>query len=442
MPDVSRVEIHYVDLAGFLRRVEIPYPGEPDKVSAAFDGSSVVGFTSIEKSDLRLEGDPDTYAEIPWMEGAARIMAFVRLPDGSEYPRDPRTIAERVYKHLVGDHGLEPKAGVEVEFFLFSDVTLDMEVANTGLGYSVESPEYPWLAPSFGVVKRAYHSVEPVDTLAGFRFRLARDMAKLGFPVETTHHEVALAQVEASVMAGTPLYASDAVITLKWAARVLAAASGLSAVFLPKPVYGDNGSGMHLHLSLWRGGENLFYSEEGISQTARYFIGGILEHAKSLAAIVAPTTNSYRRLVPGYEAPVYITWGFLNRSAMIRVPAARSPAATRVEFRAPDPTANPYLALAATFLAGLDGVKKKIDPGDPLEKNAYTLTEEERKRLGIETLPKTLDEALDELESDNEYLKPVIDKDTLETYIEIKRAEAEQVRSRPHPYEFYLYGAL
>jgi len=439
----ERVQVQYVDLAGFLRGVEIPYPGSPALVRASIDGSSVVGFRGIEDSDLFLDGDPDTFAPVPWIDGLFRILSFVREPSGGEFPRDPRTLAEALSQYLMGSEGFDAKVGVEVEFFLYTSVDLNLGVMNTALGYSLDSDEFPWSYHSFGVVKKAYHAVEPVDTLSAFRFNLAKAMEKLGFPVEASHHEVALAQVEAGIMAGSPLYAGDGVVTLKWAARGLAAREGLAAVFLPKTVYGDNGSGMHLHISLWRGDENLFYDDgEGLSQTARYFIGGILEHARSLAALVAATTNSYRRLVPGYEAPVYITWGYRNRSAMIRVPAARGADSTRIEFRTPDPSANPYLAIIATILAGVDGIRKKLDPGDPLDRNTYTLTPEERRSLGIGMLPKTLDEALDELEADNDYLKPVIPDDTLQAYIEAKRAEAEQIRSRPHPYEFYLYGSL
>lgn len=441
MTGPSRVQVQYVDLAGFLRGVEVPNPGKPELISASTDGSSVFGFQGIEYSDLHLRGDPSTYAEVPWIDDLARILAFVEEPGGGEYPKDPRTISRRLEEYLASQ-GLEAVVGVEVEYFLFEDVRLDVANLQAGLGYSLSSPEQPWAGPSFGMVKKAYHSVPPTDTLTVFRVELAGYMEKLGFPVEATHHEVALAQVETGLRAAGPLRAADGVVTLKWTVRSLGPLYGLIPVFMPKPVFGDNGSGMHLHLSLWSGGRNLFYGEDGLSQTARYFIGGILEHARSLAALVAPTTNSYRRLVPGYEAPVYIAWGYRNRSAMIRVPAATSEKSFRVEFRTPDPSANPYLAITATILAGLDGVKRKIDPGDPLERNAYTLTREDRERLGIGMLPKSLDEALDELESDNEYLKPVISRQALEAYIEIKRKEAEEIRLKPHPYEFYLYGSL
>jgi len=437
----SRVQVQYVDLAGFLRGVEVPHPGDPERINASTDGSSVFGFQPIEDSDLFLRGDPATYAEVPWIDDLARILAFVEKPEGGEYTRDPRTIAARLEK-LLGEEDLDALVGVEVEYFLFDDVKLDVSNLQRGLGYSVESEEQPWTGPSFAMIKKVYHAVPPADQLLEFRVAISQYMDKLGFKVEAAHHEVAVAQVETGLRAAGPLQAGDGVVTLKWAVRSVAPLFGYVPVFMPKPVYGDNGSGMHLHLSLWRGTENLFHEDGGLSQLARYFIGGILEHARSLAALVSPTTNSYRRLVPGYEAPVYIAWGHRNRSAMIRIPAAGSPQSVRVEFRTPDPSANPYLAIAATILAGLDGIRRKIDPGDPLEKNAYTLTADERKRLGVGMLPKSLDEALDELESDNEYLKPVFTREALEAYIEVKRREAEEIRLRPHPYEFYLYGAL
>jgi len=441
MPGPSRVQVQYVDLAGFLRGVEVPDPGDPERVYASTDGSSVFGFQPIENSDLLLRGDPATYAEVPWIDDLARILAFVEEPGGGEYDRDPRTIAARL-ERLLGEDGVDALVGVEVEYFLFDDVKLDVANLQRGLGYKVESDEQPWTGPSFAMIKKAYHAVAPADMLLEFRVAVAQYMDKLGFKIEASHHEVAIAQVETGLKAGGPLQAADGVVTLKWAVRSVAPLYGYVPVFMPKPVYGDNGSGMHLHLSLWTGSENLFYDGDGLSQTARYFIGGILDHAKSLAALVAPTTNSYRRLVPGYEAPVYTAWGYRNRSAMIRIPAAKSSQAVRVEFRTPDPSANPYLAITATILAGLDGIRRKIDPGDPLEKNAYTLTPEERKRLGVEMLPKSLDEALDALESDNDYLKPVFTRDTLEAYIDLKRRESEEIRLRPHPYEFYQYGAL
>ncbi len=439
--ELSRLQFQYVDLAGFLRGVEISYtPG--GEYLPSIDGSSVYGFRSIEDSDLLLVGDKSTLRDIPWQPGAKRILSFVRLPDGGEFDRDPRSIASRLVEYVKESHGFDVMVGAEVEFFLFDDVQLDIVNEQAGLGYEVSSIEQPWTGPTFAVTKKAYHAVSPVDSLLDYRVDLAMVMEELGYPVDVSHHEVAIAQIEAGIRAGDPLHTGDGVITLKWAARNIAIEHGLTAVFLPKPVYGDNGSGMHLHISLWQSGKNLFAGEDGISQLARYFIGGLLEHAESLAALVAPTTNSYRRLVPGYEAPVYTAWGYRNRSAMVRIPAARSEDSVRIEYRTPDPSANPYLAITATIMAGLDGIRRRIDPGDPLEKNAYTLTREEMERLGVRMLPSSLDRALDALESDNEYLKPVMSGSALAGYIEVKRREAEAVRLRPHPYEYYLYGGL
>ncbi len=431
----------YVDLAGFLRSLEAKY--EDDDLRAAFDGSSVYGFRSIEDSDLHLVGDPETLRPVPWLENTYRVLSEIYLPSGERYERDPRYIARRVEEYARSEFGFDALVGVEVEFFLLDKLELNIAMLSSGVGYSLTSSEHPWTPNAVGVFKKAYHSVEPIDKILDYRLRLHKYMDALGHTkVEVTHHEVALAQMEADIQASTPLKTADNVVTFKWVARRLALEEGKLAVFLPKPIYGDNGSGMHLHLSLWRGGVNTFAGDQGISETALHFIGGILEHARSLAALVAPTTNSYRRLAPGYEAPVAIAWGYRNRSAMIRVPAPRTRKHYRVEFRTPDPTANPYLAIAATIMAGLDGIRRKIDPGEPLQKSAYKLTPKEAKELGIGFLPKTLDEALDELESDNEYLKPVFTSDVIQAYIEVKRREAEQVRLVPHPYEIYLYGGL
>ncbi len=431
---------HYIDLAGFLRSLESRYDGS---LKAAFDGSSVFGFRPIEDSDLHLFGDPDTLRPVPWKDRVFRVLSKIHLPSGDRYTRDPRYIAERVEEYSKQEFGFEPLVGVEVEFFLFDELDVNVTPIYTGVGYSVTSSEHPWEVNAVGVFKKAYHSVEPVDKILDYRITLHKYMSALGHTdIEVTHHEVALAQMEVDIQASTPLKTSDNIITLKWIARRVALEEGKIAIFLPKPIYGDNGSGMHLHLSLWRDGENEFAGDGEITDIARYFIGGILDHAESLAAIVAPTTNSYRRLAPGYEAPVIVSWGYRNRSAMIRVPAPRSKRHYRVEFRTPDPTANPYLAIAATIMAGLDGVRKKKDPGDPLDKSAYKLSENEIKSLGLRVLPKTLEEALDALESDNSYLKPVFTNDVIEAYIDMKRKEAETIRLIPHPYEIYLYSGL
>ena len=437
--------VHYTDLAGYLRQVEVPYENLEDRFVAAFDGSSVVGFAPIEKSDMLLEAVRETLVEVPWSEGVWRVIARVYRADGSRSPVDPRLAAERATQYSM-DMGYKPVMGAEIEFFLFGSVRVDALNPQEGLGYRIENRELAGVSPGVhGVVKQSYHYPEPADTLTGFRLELIRVMGKLGYRVSASHHEVATSQVEVSLQPGTPEQLGDEFATLKWAARVMAARSGLAAVFMPKPVYGDNGSGMHIHLSLWdkEGSTNLFHGGNGVSELALHFIAGVLEHARSLAAIASPTTNSYRRLVPGYEAPVYIAWGHYNRSAMIRIPTTKgNPKAARIEVRSPDPSANGYLAYAAVLMAGLDGVKRKLEPPEPYEGNLYKLEDSKRRELGIGVLPRSLEEALDELESDNEYLRPAFTKEMIQAYIDAKREEAEKVRLYPHPIEFYYYLPL
>ncbi len=440
------MQVHYTDLAGFLRGVEVPYELlEKSRFPAALDGSSVYGFASVEKSDLLLEPDMETLKPVPWREGLWRVIGRIYTPKGSRFTRDPRFIAETLVSYLA-DLGFTAITGAELEFFLFKSVRVKASNPYLGLGYELESLEYPVYSNGyFNPPKRGYHTPEPMDSLLGFRIEFMKSLSALGYNSDVFHHEVAVSQVEVSLSAGNPVYVGDEVVTAKWVARNIAKLHGHIAVFMPKPVFGDNGNGLHIHISLWDVDvkSNLFVdSNGGLSELARNFIAGILEHSRSLSAIVAPTTNSYKRLVPGYEAPVYCVWGYYNRSSIIRIPATSDSKRLRVEFRAPDPTTNPYLAIPATIMAGLDGVRRKLDPGDPFEGNAYKLSKEDLRRLGIKTLPSSLDEALEELESDMEYLKPVFPKDLLEAYIELKRAESKEVNMRPHPYEFYLYLGL
>ncbi len=433
------VEVQYIDLPGIARSVVIPYASYTKKASgfvAAFDGSSVEGFEPINSSDLFLSPDVNTFSRVPWRPERARVFGRIYRGDGSRYQKDPRRVAEDTIAYLA-DKGYRPLTGAEIEFFLFSSLSVDVVNPARGTGYSVRSTEQPWDGASSPlVIKRSYHLSEPVDSLEQVRERMLAYFKAFGYDFNATHHEVAVSQSEVSVKAGDPLYVSDEIITFKQVARQVAKENGMVAVFLPKPIYGDNGSGLHFHMSLWDSKGNAFAGDgEGLSQLARYFIGGILEHGRSLAAIVAPTVNSYRRLVPGYEAPVYLVWGYSNRSAAVRVPATGGdPSLTRVEFRSPDPLCNPYLALSATLLAGYDGIVKKIDPGDPVSSNVYEL-----KESGVKTLPKSLDEALDELESDNSYLQPIFGKELLESYIEVKRKESDMLRMYPSPMELYMY---
>ncbi|MCE4611952.1 MAG: type I glutamate--ammonia ligase [Desulfurococcales archaeon] len=436
--------VHYTDLAGFLRQVEVPYENIEDRFVAAFDGSSVAGIAPIEKSDMLLEAVKDTLKPVPWHEGVWRVIARIYRPDGSRNTLDPRLAAERATEYSA-TLGYKPVMGTEVEFFLFSKVDVEALAYHRGLGYRIASPEQPEESPGIHtLVKLSYHYTEPADKIAPYRVELVKTMEEFGYKINATHHEVAVSQMEASIGPFDPAGLGDAFITLKWVARVVASRMGLVANFMPKPIYGDNGSGMHVHVSLWDERGNAFYSpDSGISEVARHFIAGVMEHARSLAALTSPTTNSYRRLVPGYEAPVYVAWGYYNRSAFIRVPSNKgNPKATRIEVRSPDPSANGYLAFAAVVMAGLDGVKKKLEPPDPYEGNLYKLDKGKLRELGIKVLPKSLDEALDELESDNEYLKPAFSKELLETYIDVKREEAEKVRLYPHPIEFYYYMPL
>ncbi|KSW12257.1 glutamine synthetase [Pyrodictium occultum] len=453
---VRWVELHFVDVAGHLRSVAVPSREVDDKAFKQglnlLDGSSVEGFAGIHESDYRLRPDPSTFAVIPWAKDTGRMISDVYSTEG-RFPKDPRYIADRAMEYLASQ-GLEAYFGPEVEFMLVDGLFLDVETPTKGLGYRVVSREYMDYEEELGFqrTKKAYHTPSPIDKVAAVRYEIASVLEDyFGFRVESHHHEVAaLGQVEIDFRFGDLKTTADRVVTLKYVARNVAAKHGMAATFMPKLVAGDNGNGMHVHVSLWdrSSGRNLFYDPSDeyaeLSQTARYFIGGILEHGRALAAIVAPTVNSYRRLVPGYEAPVYLVWGKANRSAAIRIPFYEKGVekAKRIEFRSPDPTANPYLAFAAILAAGLDGIKKKIEPGDPVDRNVYEMGEEERRRLGIKQLPRSLDEALDELESDNEFLKPIFTRDILEAYIDVKRREAMELRQYPNPVEVYMYFNL
>ncbi len=444
------MELHFTDLAGYLRAVTVPYEeaakGEPLPL---LDGSSVKGFAGIEESDLALLPDMSTTARLPWRKYTARAISDIYKQD-RRFERDPRAAAQKA-EQVLSAYGYSALVGVEVEFMLVDSITIDVHNPLQGLCYKVVSSELP-MEGSQGLqrIKDAYFMPQPIDRVGHVRNEIAETLEdSFGIKVEAHHHEVAaLGQVEIDFEAGTLTLTADRVVTIKYVARNIAALQGMTALFMPKPVAADNGNGMHVHVSLWRGSHNAFYDESdeyaGLSQEARYFIGGLLEHARSLAAIVAPTVNSYRRLVPGYEAPVYIVWGKSNRSAVIRVPAYTqpSPRSVRIEFRAPDPSSNPYLALAAIVAAGLDGIKKKIDPGDPLDRNAYSLDPAVRRKMGIRELPRTLEEALDELESDNEYLQHVFSRELLEAYIDIKRHEARRLAGYPSPVEVYEYAGL
>ncbi|MET1101917.1 MAG: type I glutamate--ammonia ligase [Pyrodictiaceae archaeon] len=442
------LQVQYTDLIGVLRSLTVLIDGDEltrERVASMrifFDGSSVYGFSDIENSDLELRPIPETLVTVPWDDNVYSVFAGV-YTGSMRHQHDPRYIAERSLEHLSSE-GYKPLMGVEVEFFLLDE--LRVEFAATRQLLEVKSRESPYEANVAIPPKKAYHVSEPADRVAPVLREIVASLEAQGFSSRKIHHEVASGgQVEVSSATYDPARLGDYVQTLKKTAKTIARSKGMEAVFLAKPIPGDNGNGMHVHISLWRDGSNLFADpddEHGISKLARYFIGGLIEHGESLSAFTSPTVNSYKRLVPGYEAPIYLTWGPANRSTAIRVPRVDSEKKVRVEYRPPDPTANPYLAFAAILLAGLDGIKKRIEPPPPVYENVYHWSEKRIRENGFKRLPKSLWDALDSLESDNEYLRPVFPRSLIETYIELKRREVLEVEYVPTPAEYYYYAAI
>jgi glutamine synthetase len=441
------VEFQFTDLFGYLRAILV----SADQISfdvfsndmGKLDGSSVKGFTGIEESDLNLKPDPSTFALVPWEEGVGRFLCDVYTADG-RFTKDPRFVSQSLDEAL-GEDGLKPFVSAELEFFIFNKI--GAYVDGWKQSFEVISDESSWVGVApFNRARDGYYAPYPKDRFTHLKMEIGDVLKKyFGLQVEVVHHEVAAAsQHEINFRGGATTFTADATQTVKYVTKALAYKQGVIATFMPKPIYGDNGSGMHVHVSIWRGDENLFYdpndSYAGLSQFARYFIGGLIEHGRALSAIVSPTVNSYKRLVAGYEAPVYLVWSKANRSAAIRVPAySNSHRSKRIEYRPPDPSANPYLALSAIVLAGLDGVRKRRDPGDPVDENVYRIPPQKRRELGLKELPRSLEEALDELEVDNEWLRPIFPKELIETYIELKREEARKVNSYPTPVEIMMY---
>lgn len=422
------------------------------------DGSSIRGFTEIHESDLIIRPDPSTYATIPWIEQAhptARLICDI-LSGGSKrdvFPRDPRGLAAKAEKYC-SEQGYDTSYwGPEVEFFVFDRLEVDTMTPSRGQSYRISSKEAPWSADGVGYtlrLKEAYLPSAPGDTLMEYRNQCVDVLSNnFGIVTDAHHHEVATAgQCEIDIRYDTLVNAADSVQSYKYIVKNIAKKNNLIATMMPKPIALDNGSGMHVNVSLWNKGKNLFYDSDDdyaeMSQTARYFGGGIMEHAQALAAIVAPTTNSYRRLVPGYEAPVYVAWSTGNRSAIIRIPAhfkgEKFASMKRIEFRAPDPSCNPYLAFCAVMAAGLDGIKKKREIGDPVKEDIFKMTPKRRRDLGITQLPASLREAYEALENDSEFLKPILDSGTIEKIIEHEEKEHVEVAVRPHPHEFSMYA--
>ena len=453
---VKIVDLKFADLPGTLQHYSVPI-SELDEASFAsgfgFDGSSIRGFQHIHESDMLLIPDPDTATIDPILPTPTLSMfCTVRDPvTGESYSRDPRYIAQKAEAFL-RQSGIADTSywGPEAEFFVFDDVRFDQ---NQYSGYYfIDSAEGAWNTgrqegPNLGYkprYKEGYFPAPPTDTLQEFRSQVVLKMREAGIEVEAHHHEVATAgQGEIDIRFSTLTRMADQLMMYKYIIKNVARAQGKTVTFMPKPLFMDNGSGMHTHQSLWKDGSNLFYDSEGyaqVSPTTLYYIGGLLKHAPALLAFCAPTTNSYKRLVPGYEAPVNLVYSARNRSAAVRIPVyTDNPKSKRLEFRPPDNTCNPYLAFAAMLMAGLDGVENGIDPGEPLDKNTYELTPEEEATL--KTVPGSLEEALNALEEDHDFLLKggVFTQDVLDVWIEFKREQIDAIRLRPHPYEFYLY---
>ncbi len=456
--DVKFVDVRFCDLPGVMQHFNVPVESFDEDVftnGLAFDGSSIRGFQEIHESDMLLLPDPTTSFVDPFRaEKTVALNFFIHDPFTREpYSRDPRNIARKAETYLAAS-GIADTAyfGAEAEFYLFDSVRYD--TATQHGFYHVDSIEGAWntgaeeggrnLGHKVGY-KGGYFPVPPVDQQADLRDAITRRLIEAGLTVERAHHEVGTAgQAEINYRFSTLLHSGDQVQLFKYIVKNTAHAAGRTATFMPKPLFGDNGSGMHTHQSLWSGGDPLFYDETGyagLSDTARWYIGGLLRHAPSLLAFTNPTVNSYRRLVPGFEAPVNLVYSQRNRSACTRIPVTGSnPKAKRVEFRVPDASSNPYLAFSAMLMAGLDGVRNKIEPPDPVDKDLYELPPEEF--AGVDQVPGSLPEVLTALEADHEYLLAgdVFTSDLLETWIDYKRSkEIDPIRLRPTPHEFALY---
>jgi len=456
--NIQIVDYRFIDMPGVWQHFSVPVSEmtqDSFDEGLGFDGSSIRGFQQIQESDMLLFPDPTTAFIDPFSKYAQlNVICDVRDPLTREtYSRDPRNIAKKAEAYLK-QTGIADTVyfGPEAEFFVFDDARFD-QTANSGY-YFLDSIEAAWntgrdegganLAYKIRH-KEGYFPCPPMDQLQDMRSEMILTMAEMGMQVEVHHHEVATAgQCEIDLRFAPLVQMADDLMKYKYAIKNVARRNGKTATFMPKPVFQDNGSGMHCHQSLWKGRDPLFFDEAGyagLSESAIYYIGGLLKHAPALLAFTNPTTNSYRRLVPGYEAPVNLMYSQRNRSACVRIPMySSSPKAKRVEFRCPDPSCNPYLAFSAMLMAGLDGIQNRIMPPAPIDKDLYDLEPEEKHE--IKQTPGSLGEVLSALEADHQFLLKggVFTPDVIDTWISYKRErELEQVNLRPHPYEFYLY---
>lgn len=456
--EVKFVDMRFTDTKGKEQHVTIPaklVDEEFFEEGKMFDGSSISGWKGINESDMVLKPDPTTAVIDPFSDALTmNIRCDILEPDTMQgYDRDPRSIAQRAEEYLAST-GLADTAlfGPEPEFFIFDDVRFQTDMS--GSFYKIDSEEAKWnsgadyaegnLAHRPGV-KGGYFPVPPVDSSHDIRSLMCETMEEMGLVVEAHHHEVATAgQNEVATRFNTLTKKADEMQIFKYVVHNVAHAYGKTATFMPKPIVGDNGSGMHVHMSLGKDGKNLFAGDKygGLSEMALYFIGGIIKHAKALNAFTNPSTNSYKRLVPGFEAPVMLAYSARNRSASIRIPVVPSAKARRIEARFPDPTANPYLAFAALMMAGLDGIQNKIHPGDAMDKDLYDLPAEEAAE--IPQVATSLDEALRELDKDRAFLSAggVFTDSMLDAYIDLKQQEVETLNKTTHPVEFDMYYSL
>jgi glutamine synthetase len=454
---VKIVDLRFTDLPGTWQHFSIPVSELTEGLFSegiGFDGSSIRGFQAIHESDMLLYADPTTAIVDPCLEvPTMSLVCDIKDPIHHEpYSRDPRHVAHKAEEHLRRSGVADTSYwGPEAEFYIFNSIRFDQN-AHEGY-YFIDSDEGIWNSGSNGTAnlgfrprhKEGYFPVPPTDKLQDLRSRIVLAMIDAGIDIEVHHHEVGTAgQTEIDMHFDTLTTMADKVLLYKYIVKNVCYKHGYTATFMPKPMFGDNGSGMHTHQSLWKAGANLFYDRDGyalLSDTARWYIGGLLHHAPALLAFAAPTTNSYRRLVPGYEAPIKLAYSARNRSACVRIPTySNSPSARRLEFRSPDPTCNPYLAFSAMLMAGLDGITRKIEPPKPIELDLYDL--EPELAAQVKDLPGSLPEVLDALEGDNAFLLEggVFTDDLISTWITYKRErEVDPVNLRPHPYEFFLY---
>src|SRR5512140_2786618 len=452
---IKFVDLRFTDTRGKEQHVGVPVSHfDADKFESghAFDGSSIAGWKGIQASDMLLMPDPDSVYVDPFFDEPTIVLTcdVIEPTDGKGYDRDPRSIAKRAEAYLKSS-GIGDTAyfGPEPEFFIFDSVQWHIDMS--GCSVKINSEEAAWATGEKfeggntghrPTVKGGYFPVPPVDSLNDIRAQMCILLEEIGIPVEVHHHEVANAgQCELGTKFNTLVKRADWTQTQKYVIQNVAHQYGKTATFMPKPIVGDNGSGMHVHQSIWKGGKNLFAGNgyAGLSETALYYIGGIIKHAKSLNAITNPGTNSYKRLVPGFEAPINLAYSARNRSAAIRIPYVPNPKGRRIEVRFPDPTANPYLAFAAMLMAGLDGVQNKIHPGDPMDKNLYDLEPEEAAKVPHPCA--SLDEALDHLDKDRAFLTKggVFTNDMIDAYIALKMEEVTRFRMTTHPVEFDMY---